>query len=302
MLWPYLEATPIYQWIDFHQPWDSLRNAPYFRFKNAVFVNPSIADETAEFAFGLAHYSANSHLLAANSSVGLSDIENQSNAFMAAELGGDFIPWGGPYNWRPLTSLNATPRTYGRPENIGGNFLMVDGSVRWINPDVSTDVLDALRGPDLAGAAAAGLTITRPKSFPVPPDALRMSGVDFGDHRYGPGMRNNQGQLVELSLEGGKGGRDAHDADLARLGEFSHLVKLHLSGDFTNDGLRTVARIASLEELGLRSDAITDDGLLVLAELTLLKRLTVSGKQITDDGIDALRERMPACTIDRYGH
>jgi len=201
MLWPYLEATPTYNRIDFRQSWNSPRNSAFFRFRMAVFVNPSIHDDIGEHEFGHAHYSANSHLLAANSAVKLSEIDGTAETFIIGELGGDFIPWGCPYNWRPLIGLKDVPRTYGRPENIGGQFLMVDTTVRWIMPDVSADVLNKLRGPDLAQSAAAGLTIIRPESFPVPSDALWL------DYRFGSGMRNNQGELVELSMSRGKGGR-----------------------------------------------------------------------------------------------
>src|SRR5262245_60196770 len=107
-------------------------------------------------------------------------MENHADTFLVGELGGDFTPWACPYNWRPLTTLDAVPRTYGRPEGTGGHFLMVDESVRWISPDVSNDVLEALRGPDLAGAAAAGISIQRPASFPYPADALEPDTVDFG--------------------------------------------------------------------------------------------------------------------------
>jgi hypothetical protein len=79
-------------------------------------------------------------------------------------------------------------------------------------------------------------------------------------------------------------------------------VKVHVLGDFTDDGLRTITGISSLEELGLRSDGITDEGLLPLADLTRLKGLTISGNKITPRGITVLRERMPACEIERYGH
>jgi hypothetical protein len=173
MIWPYLDANPYYNRIDFKQPWNSLDNAPYFRRKNWVCLNPSIPDDAAEDAFGVADYSANSHIMAANSAVKLSEIGSRADTFIAGELGGDFIPWGCPYNWRPLIGFDTNPRTYGRPD-IGGQFLMVDGSVRWITPDASDAVLAELRGPDLAKAAAADLRTTRPAAFPVPPDAVLM--------------------------------------------------------------------------------------------------------------------------------
>src|SRR5262245_34691541 len=42
MLWPYLEATPIYNRINFNEPWNTPRNSPFFRLRHWVFVNPSI--------------------------------------------------------------------------------------------------------------------------------------------------------------------------------------------------------------------------------------------------------------------
>jgi hypothetical protein len=301
MIAPYLDASPLYNSINQLEPWNSPHNAALFRFNPPITRNPSIHDDTPEHDFGVIHYSANAHLMAANSSVTLSDIDDKENSFIAGELGGDFIPWACPYNWRPLKTLDATPRTYGRPA-IGGHFLMVDGSVRWIMPDVSADALEALRGPDLAGAAAAGLTITRPKSFPVPPDVLRRELVDFGGGLDGVGMWNREKQLIELSMGWRKGGRPVHDYDLEHTSEYPHLTKLSVSGDFTHLGLRTIARLQNLRELHLTSDEITDNGLLLLAELKHLKQLTISGKQITAEGIETLQDRLPDCRIGWYDH
>lgn len=173
-LFPYLEASPLYTHIDFKQPWDAPHNAGCFAIRLTVFINPSIESDnlsrrTNEFA--PCHYSANSNLLAANSAVNPSDIEGQRQTFVMGELGGDFVPWGCPYNWRPLVSLTDTPRTYGRIENYGGQFLMADGSVRWIAPDVSEELLAKLLGTNLAGNEAARLKIQRPGSFPFPANA-----------------------------------------------------------------------------------------------------------------------------------
>ena len=298
LLSPYIDASPLYNSVNMSEPWDTPYNAALFRFKPPITINPSIRDETPDHEFGPIHYSANSHLLAGNSSAKLGEIEDRANTFIVGELGGDFVPWACPYNWRPLTSLTGTPRTYGRPENIGAHFLMVDGSVRWIAPDIPGDVFEALRGPDQAGPAAAKLASARPQDFPVPPDTLRKDKVQFGDHFYGFAMRDNAGQLVHLSLGGGKGGRNAHDADLLRFKEFPQLTKLRVSGDFTDAGLQTIARSTNVAELQISSDEITDEGLLDLVDLKNLTRLSIRGKRITSAGIAALQIRLPACQID----
>lgn len=304
MIWPYLEATPIYSYIDFKQPWNSPRNAPFFRRQMSVFLNPSITDGTEKDAFGVAHYSANSHVLAANSSVKLSKINSTANTFLAGELGGDFIPWGCPYNWRPLTGFDSKPLTYGRPGNIGGYFLMADASVCWITPDISAAVLDELRGPDLARAAAADLRIMRPTSFPVPQDALIMEWVRLDERYHGRAMRNNQGQLVQLSIIGGdKGERKARDADMLLVRDFPHLVVLDLTGDLTNAGATHLASLTSLEDLSLSSEKMSDDVFLFLHSMPKMKRLSLARERLSRQffehlqGISKLEELQLSVTM-----
>ena len=170
-MYPYLDSSPLFNQVNFNQPWNSPDNADCFRLKLYVFLNPSIDAPKSEPGFSITHYSANSHLMAANSCVRLWDVEDAGSMFAMGELGGDFIPWGCPYNWRPLQGLTNTPRTYGRIENFGGQFVMVDSSVRWISPDIDPEVLAKLRGPDLASKAGARLCIVRPESFPFPANA-----------------------------------------------------------------------------------------------------------------------------------
>lgn len=174
-LYPYLEASTLHQWIDYDQPWNAPYNAGCYACRLPYFINPSIdpgyTSVLRKNEFAISHYSANSNLLSANSGVKLSEIESRSGTFAMGELGGDFVPWGCPYNWRPLRGLTDAPRTYGRIENIGGNFLMADGSVRWIAPDASQEVISKLRGSNLAGDEAERLGIKRPSSFPYPADA-----------------------------------------------------------------------------------------------------------------------------------
>src|SRR5262249_59829730 len=91
LLSPYNDASPLYNQVDKSEPWDSPHNAALFRFNPPITLNPSIHDDTPEHDFGVIHYSANSHLMAANSSVTLSDIDDPANTFIAGELGGDFV-------------------------------------------------------------------------------------------------------------------------------------------------------------------------------------------------------------------
>ena len=300
LLLPQIGAWPLPEIIDYHQPWDSPFNSAFTRQGIPVFYNPSLADREGENEFAVAHYSANSHLLAANSAVKLSDIDDPASIFILAEVAGDFVPWACPYNWRPLISVTGSPHNFGRRNNIGGQFLMVDATVRWIDPQVSEEVLNTLRGANLAEEAGAGLKIIRPKAFPLPPDALRFDSVKFGDSISGTGRRNRSGELVQLSINWDfDARRGANDAVLSRLVEFQQLEMLKVVGDFSDDGLRGVRQLSSLKTLEIDSSAITDDGLLVLTSLKGLRHLIVYGKQISPEGLATLAKQMPDCKVDR---
>ena len=170
-IFPYVEAAPLYNQVDFRQAWDAPYNAGCFRVALPVYVNPSIDRPLPDGGFAISHYSANANLISANSAIQLSEIDNRSETFVMGELGGDFVPWGCPYNWRPLGTLTDSPRTYGRIENFGCHFLFADNSVRWVSAEATNKIMDAMRGPNLAGDEAFSLLITRPGSFPFPAGA-----------------------------------------------------------------------------------------------------------------------------------
>lgn len=290
---PFVDASPLFSEIDFNQPWDTPFNADAFRRRLPVLTNPSLDHHQSANDYGLADYSANSRLLAANSSVILEDIANASEVFLAAELGGDFIPWACPYNWRPFEGFASKPRTYGRPEGIGGHFLMTDGSVRWIAPDMSADEFEAVRGPDLAGAAASNLAIIRrPDSFPYPTDAWKRVQIPFGNRLIGFGMRNGRDEMIyfHLSFSHGKSTyRHPGDNDLERLREFPHLIGLTAEGDFTDRSAESLAKLTKLEELQLSSEGMSDDGLAFLEKLSALRSLDLARQRLTPACLAHLR-------------
>jgi hypothetical protein len=100
--------------------------------------------------YGLSHYSANSHIVGGNKRRSLNDLQGQkSNIVLVGEVNANFQPWGHPVNWRdPARGINKSPYGFGGPRSSGGvQFVMADGSVRFIRDDVSPDVLRALSHP-----------------------------------------------------------------------------------------------------------------------------------------------------------
>ncbi|HVV99611.1 MAG TPA: DUF1559 domain-containing protein [Planctomycetaceae bacterium] len=291
----YMDASTIYSLVDFKQPWDGPENADFFRIRFPLLLNPSIPDSTPEGEFAVSHYSANSNLLAANSAVSQSDIPDHSQTFIVGELGGDFVPWGCPYNWRWFHTLTDTPQTYGRPEGIGGHFLMVDGSVHWVSADASEDVLRAMRGRNHSYLPGKGLKITRPDSFPFPADAPVLDEVRLNGGTY-TGWRNGEGRLVKLRIFGGKV-RELSDADLSGLEEFPYLIDLSAWGEFTDEGIAPIGTLQKLRTLRLASMKFTDEGLTRLSGLKELRVLNVENTATTREGRAALREALANCKI-----
>jgi hypothetical protein len=291
----YMDASPVYSMVDFKQPWNAPKNADFFRIRFPLLLNPSIPNSTPQGEFAVSHYSANSNLLAANSAVSRSDIPDHSQTFIAGELGGDFVPWGCPYNWRWLHTLADTPRNYGRPEGIGGNFLMVDGSVRWVSADASEEVFRPMRGRNLSYLPGKGLKIARPESFPFPADAPVRDAVRLNGETY-TGWRNSQGELVRLILAGGKE-RTRTDADLKGIEGFSHLIDLEVYGEFTDQGIAPIGSLEELRTLRLFSKTLTDEALKHLMGLQKLRTLDIEHSATTPEGRASLRKALPNCKI-----
>lgn len=160
---------------------------------------------------------------------------------------------------------------------------MVDGSVRWISPDISEEVLSDLRGADVAARTGKMLNVNRPESFPYPADAHYPSGIRFDEKLFGFGKRNGRDELIELALYRGKWDRGPVDADLMKLTEYPHLLKLDADGDFTDVGVAGLATLAALQELHLSTSNVSDQGLSFLDHLRSLKKLSLTRQAITPD-------------------
>lgn len=198
-IWPYYESGPWYNQINMNRPWNVGTNAGIAHIRHPGFTSPSVDSTPEPTEYGLAHYSANSHLMSANRFVSLTKVHDTESMFIIGELAGDFVPWACPYNWRPLDErLNADPPIYGRPTRDGAFFGMVSGSVRFVENHASHAILDALRGPDLADYGGFGKSIVRPKSFRCPPDLLEPVKFYFERRFFPRGWRDIQGRIVEM--------------------------------------------------------------------------------------------------------
>jgi prepilin-type processing-associated H-X9-DG protein len=141
------------QGIDKTKPWNDPVNQKYFKCILPVFINSGFRTAKLEDSegYGLSHYAANSHVLAANKSMKLTDIKDGTgNTLLVGEINAKFKPWGHPVNWRdPTAGINRSPQGFGGvPHRGGANFVMADGTVRLLSEKISPEVLRALATPN----------------------------------------------------------------------------------------------------------------------------------------------------------
>jgi hypothetical protein len=267
----------------------------------SMFTSPGLNSPVGHWEFPLAHYSANAHLLSANHWVCKDDIDSQKQTFLAAELAGDFVPWPCPYNWRPLTTLNGTPPTYGRYTKDGGLFLFADGHVDFVSNEAFPSLRDSLSGLDLADFDKLPANIVRPESFPCPKDALQPDGIRLtGEFRWARGLKDYRGKFIRLNVHNERGKGDeivAHDSDVALVYPHVDLEALEIYGDFTDASLPPLQKLTRLRMLELRSDNITEEGLSFVESLPNLKHLKLSGRQITNEVQERLSKRRPHAEV-----
>ena len=136
--------------IDMKLPWNDPANAPWFKSIVPEFINLELRTPELNDAegYGLSHYAANSRVLRANASVKPEDMPGgASNTILIGKVNHDFRPWGYPANWRdPATGINRPGGFGGAPQSGGARFLMMDGSVRFLNQDTDPAVLESLSG------------------------------------------------------------------------------------------------------------------------------------------------------------
>ncbi len=148
---PYLDQGPLYDQIQRDKPWDDPANQAAFSVTIPTFLNPSVpSDPTNEQGYALSHYAANSRVMSATTRVSLADItDGTSNTLLAGDVRDGFRPWGDPANARdPARGLQGTADTFGSYHVGGANFLLADGSVRFIGNNIDPAVMESLATPD----------------------------------------------------------------------------------------------------------------------------------------------------------
>lgn len=150
-LLPFLDATALYNQVRFDLAWSANENRPVFEQPLGPFTNPGVLrQQRDENGYSLIDYAGNSHVLQPGRKQPISEItDGTSNTILAGEVNSDFPPWGKPGNCRdPRLGLNKSSQGFGSPFYRGSQFLMTDGTVRFISENIDPQVLKAISTPD----------------------------------------------------------------------------------------------------------------------------------------------------------
>ena len=148
---PYLDASPVYNNLDLNRPWNDPKNAPFLRCPYSVYLAEYDDQNWTVDGWPLIHFMANPDLFYRNSSVSMQEVEDTSTLWCVGEIASGFTPWAYPFNWRELGDrMDSGPQGFGRGSRLGGHFLMLDGSVRWIDTDHDRDFFAAAKARSTA--------------------------------------------------------------------------------------------------------------------------------------------------------
>jgi prepilin-type processing-associated H-X9-DG protein len=146
---PFVEQPSVHDQIDFQVPWTDARNAPAYQTQIPLYLFPGVEQTTNKAGYALSHYSGNVAMLGGDQARTINDVTDSTEfTILAGEVVSQFKPWGDPTNWRdPALGVNRSPSGFGSRSPGGANFLMVDGSVRFVKNTVDPGILKALSTP-----------------------------------------------------------------------------------------------------------------------------------------------------------
>lgn len=174
-LGPYIDFS-VHQ-LDFGVPWNEPPNDRLYRCALPIFLNPAVLEVFDDQGYGLSHIAGNVHVLpiveiprrkAADFRFKLMEewnvkasedrrhqwrlseiADGQANTLLIGEAAGNYRPWGYPVNVRdPALGMGESLDGFGgAPGTEGGQFVMCDGSVRFINNRIDRAVLRAMGSP-----------------------------------------------------------------------------------------------------------------------------------------------------------
>ncbi len=299
---PYVDSSPQYNRINSDFRWDHPRNRHHFRISRPSALMPGVAETHTAQGDGLTHFMANPNYLHRNSSVALDDMTaGAAHSWLLGSAAGNYQPYGYPFNWRTLMTLNSGPDSYGRYTNDGAHILLADESVRFLTQAIDAKLLAQLAAaPPIADAAR---TAVLPKKFQyatsgfgrtsVKLDYLREDGllaVVYNDAAGDPEIVD----IVEASQFGSPRSTNLNDLETIAAA-CPGIRQLHGAPDIDDRAAEVLCRLKRLEVLDAGSLDFSAQGLERLARCSTLRMIQIS--TVRQKLLDELRSALPECEI-----
>lgn len=147
---PYIESSPLYNWVTQGVAWDHPLNDWVFRRSLPVAIRAEEEPTLTIESYGVLHYMANPNVFHRNSSVSLDQMTGgTANNWLFGEVSGNYQPWGYPFNWRPLSlPFNEGPDSFGRLTGDGAFICNADGSVSFLTNETDPAIVTALQNSE----------------------------------------------------------------------------------------------------------------------------------------------------------
>lgn len=263
-LMPYIEASSLYNRVNFDLPWDHPFNSFLFKREYGFAINPQIDWIATSDSFGLLHYFGNPRIVHRDSNVKISDLSAGTNhTWIGSAIGQRFHPWGYPFNWRSLSQIvsdqNSEPTLWQGAIQI----CYADGSLRLLASNVDSIIASKL--DEAAPIVADELTEVPPRTFEYSPKLNRIFRfpIDWED-KTPIETKGQWGHELVLNADG-----------KAETLEFSNYVDQP-----TNEFTKCLCENTELRVIVLRIP-LTDALVLQLEHLTHLQALSAQGSSLS---------------------
>ena len=140
---PYIEQLDLYRRIDQKKPWTDPANAKPLGERVKVYMNAYYSREDNVNGLGISHYAGNATVVLGDPKK-LDDFPaGTSQTILAGEVSANFRAWGDPLNARdPRLGGTGHPHGFGGPNGRPAQFVMLDGSVKTLDPKAIADLLN----------------------------------------------------------------------------------------------------------------------------------------------------------------